>query len=48
MTLAAFGEALSHELPRNIRERVHVQRGRVESALERLFAADGTLRAAAH
>lgn len=44
VTLAAFTEALSHELPAQIRDRVHVQRGRVASALERLLAADGTLR----
>ena len=43
VTLAAFAEALSHELPAEIRDRVHVQRGRVASALERLLAAGGTL-----
>ncbi len=45
VTLAAFTEALSHELPQDIRARVDVQRGRVASALERLFAADVTPRA---
>ena len=44
VTLAAFTEALSHELPAQVRDRVRVQRGRVASALERLLAADGTLR----
>jgi len=35
-TLAAFAEALSHELPTDLRDRVQAQRGRVVSALERL------------
>lgn len=41
VTLAAFTEALSHDLPTDIRERVDVQRGRVECALQRLFAVEG-------
>ena len=48
VTLAAFTEALTHSLPADIRQRVDVQRGRVASALDRLFAADGTRRAAVH
>jgi uncharacterized protein (TIGR02284 family) len=42
-TLAAFAEALSHELPADIRTRVEVQLGRVLSALERLSSEEGTL-----
>lgn len=41
VTLAAFTEALSHELPAQVRHRVHRQRGRVASALARLLAVDG-------
>ena len=48
VTLAAFAEALSHDLPTDIRARVDIQRGRVASALERLFAADGTQWPVAH
>lgn len=40
VTLAAFAEALSHELPADVRAQVDVQRGRVAIALERLFAAE--------
>lgn len=35
-TIAAFADALAHDLPREIRERVHAQLRRVLSALERL------------
>lgn len=40
VTLAAFAEALSHELPADIRERVQAQIARVLSALERLSVSD--------
>lgn len=48
VTLAAFAEALSHDLPPDIRERVDIQRGRVASALQRLFAVDAAQPPALH
>ncbi|MDB4939331.1 MAG: hypothetical protein JWP87_6303 [Labilithrix sp.] len=42
VTLAAFAEALSHELPADIRDRIESLLRRVLRALERLSSADGT------
>lgn len=43
VTLAAFAEALSHELPAELRERISAQQIRVVRALERLSELEGKL-----
>jgi uncharacterized protein (TIGR02284 family) len=42
MTLAAFAEALRHELPADVRDRVQAQLARVLQALGRLSSGEGT------